>query len=230
MRIHCFQHVPFEGLGNIEEWITARRHSLSATSFYNNDALPEQSAIDWLIIMGGPMGAYEENLYSWLAAEKKFIGEAIDAGKKVLGICLGAQLIASALGARVYPNAYKEIGWYPVHLTKEGREAAEFQGFPAEFPVFHWHGDTFDLPAGAIHLAESSACRNQAFIYREKVLALQFHLDVRKENVEEWVRTGVAELGNAPYIQRVEDMRTYENQFAMLRLYMYKILDHLEKI
>lgn len=228
MRIHYFQHVPFEGLGNMEDWIAAKGHSLSFTRFYNNHALPQQSAMDWLIVMGGPMGAYEENLYPWLAAEKKFIGETISAGKKVLGICLGAQLIAAALGAKVYPNSYKEIGWYPVRLTKEGRAAAVFEGFPAEFPVFHWHGDTFEKPSGATHLVESNACRNQAFIYRQKVLALQFHLDVRKENVEEWVRNGANELINAPYIQSKEDMRTYENQFVMLRNYMFKILDYLE--
>jgi GMP synthase-like glutamine amidotransferase len=230
MRIHCFQHVPFEGLGNMEDWIAERRHPLSVTHFYNNDALPQQSAVDWLIIMGGPMGAYEEEKYFWLAAEKKFISEAIDAGKKVLGICLGAQLIAAALGAKVYPNSYKEIGWYPVRLTKEGRVAALFQGFPVEFPVFHWHGDTFDLPDGATHLVESSACRNQAFVYRQKAIALQFHLDVRKENVEEWMQTGAAELISAPYIQTPAEMRIYENQFGVLSQYMYKILDHLEKL
>ena len=104
MKIHYFQHVPFEGLGNIEDWIKSKGHTLSSTHFFKNDTLPQLSEIDWLIVMGGPMNVYEENLYPWLAAEKKFIAKAINEGLRVLGICLGAQLIAAALGAKVYPN------------------------------------------------------------------------------------------------------------------------------
>jgi GMP synthase-like glutamine amidotransferase len=228
MRIHYFQHVPFEGLGNIEEWIKVRGHSLSVTHFYNNEAPPKLNDIDWLIVMGGPMGAYEDNIYPWLAAEKRFISQAINKGVKVLGICLGAQLIAAALGAKVYPNAYKEIGWFSINLTQDGGTSALFQGLPAEILVFHWHGDTFDLPSGAKHLAETIACKNQAFSYGNHVLALQFHLDVKKDNIEEWVQNGANELVKAPYIQTPEEMLAQENQFVIIEKYMRQILDNLE--
>ena len=229
MRIHYFQHVPFEGLGNIEEWINAKGYPLSSTRFYeDNVLLPKLDDIDWLIIMGGPMGAYEENIYPWLAAEKRFIGKAINKGVKVLGICLGAQLIDAALGAKVYPNAQKEIGWFPINLTEESRSSILFRGLPAEFLAFHWHGDTFDLPAGTKHLAESAACRNQAFSYGNHVLALQFHLDVRRDNIEEWVQSGASELVKALYIQTAEQMLAQDNQFVIIEKYMRQIMDNLE--
>jgi GMP synthase (glutamine-hydrolysing) len=228
MRIHYFQHVPFEGLGNIEDWIISKRHSLSSTRFYNKEAPPKLDDIDWLIIMGGPMGAYEENIYPWFAAEKRFIGQAINKGVKVLGVCLGAQLIASVLGAKVYRNAHKEIGWFPINLTKEGRVSTLFRELPAEFLAFHWHGDTFDLPSGAKHLAENIACKNQAFSYGNQVLALQFHLDLRKDNIEEWVQSGTNELVKAPYIQSAEQMLAQDNQFVIIEKYMRQIMDNLE--
>lgn len=226
MRIHYFQHVPFEGLGNIEEWIKAKGHSLSTTHFYkDNVLLPRLDNIDWLIIMGGPMGAYEENIYPWLAAEKRFISQAISRRIKVLGVCLGAQLIASALGAEVYLNAHKEIGWFPINLTEESRSSILFRGLPAEILVFHWHGDTFDLPSGAKHLAESIACKNQAFSYKNHVLALQFHLDVRKDNIEKWVQSGAEELIEAPYIQTAGEMLSSDKRFAVIEKYMGQVLD-----
>lgn len=225
MRIHYFQHVPFEGLGNIENWIKAKGHPLSATRFYEDAALPVLTDIDWLIVMGGPMGAYEENIYPWLAAEKQFIGQAINQGKKVLGICLGAQLTASALGARVYPNAYKEIGWFPIRLTQEGAASSVFAGFPRKLDVFHWHGDTFDLPAGAIHLASSEGCVNQAFFYDKNVLALQFHLDVTIDNITDWVENGADELVRAPYIQTASQMLEQKDKLPVIEKYMWRLLD-----
>jgi GMP synthase (glutamine-hydrolysing) len=186
---------------------------------------PKLDDIDWLIIMGGPMGAYEENLYPWLAAEKRFIGQAIKQGIKVLGICLGAQLIAAAIGAKVYPNAHKEIGWFPINLTKDGKTSKLFRGLPAEIIAYHWHGDTFDLPFGAKHLAESTACKNQAFSYKNHVLALQFHLDVRKDNIEEWVQSGAEELIEAPYIQTAGEMLSPDKRFAVIEKHMGQVLD-----
>jgi len=111
LRIHYLQHVSFEGLGSIAEWVTSNGHELTSTQFFINSYLPEPADIDWLIIMGGPMGVYDEDKYEWLTAEKQFIKKAIDAGKTVIGICLGAQLIAKVLGAKVYPNQKRAIGW-----------------------------------------------------------------------------------------------------------------------
>ena len=228
MRIHYFQHVPYEGLGNIEGWIKSQKYALSATRFYAADPLPQLAGIDWLIIMGGPMGAYDDKKYPWLTAEKQFIRDSINAGKKVLGICLGAQLIANVLGAKVYPHIHKEIGWFPLKLTDEGREAKAIREFPGEFLVFHWHGDTFSFPPGAQHLAETVACRNQAFSYGDKVVGLQFHLDVQRENIEQWIKNGAAELVKGPYVQTAAQMLVPENEFEKIQKYMYKILDHLD--
>jgi GMP synthase-like glutamine amidotransferase len=225
MRIHYFQHVPFEGLGNIEKWIKSNGHSLSATRFYENAALPKLTEIDWLIIMGGPMGAYEENIYRWLANEKKFIEQAMERGIKILGICLGAQLIAAVLGAKVYPNEHKEIGWFPLRLTAAGAASPIFEGFPAEFTAFHWHGDTFDLPAGAVHLAASEACVHQAFLYNKNILALQFHLDVLKDDIAKWVQSGANELIEAPYIQKAGEMLSADKRFADIEKYMGQVLE-----
>ena len=176
------------------------------------------------------MGVYEENIYPWLSAEKKFIGQAINRGIKVLGICLGAQLIASVLGAKVYPNEHKEIGWFPINITKDGRTSALFTGIPSELIAFHWHGDTFDLPNGANHLAESVVCRNQAFRYKNHVLALQFHLDLKKRNVEELIKNCGNELITAPYIQSAEKMLEQNNQFITIENYMRQIMDNLEPV
>ncbi len=121
MRIHSLQHVPFEGLGSIEAWARDRGHSLTVTRFWAGDALPPPGALDWLIVMGGPMSVHDEAERSWLKAEKRFLRAALDAGKRVLGICLGAQLLAEAMGARIARARAKEIGWFPVTLTPEAR-------------------------------------------------------------------------------------------------------------
>lgn len=226
MKIHYFQHVPWEGLGNIEDWIKSHKYVLSGTRFYAGDTLPELREIDVLIVMGGPMGAYDDKKYSWLAAEKQFIRKSIDAGKKVLGICLGSQLIAQVLGSIVYPHIHKEIGWFPLKLTDEGRNSKILAGFPAEFSVFHWHGDTFSFPRGAARLAETAACRNQAFSYGNNVLGLQFHLDVGRENLAAWIEKGAAELVESRYVQTSEQiLGRPEDEFAGIKEYMHKILN-----
>ncbi len=130
------------------------------------------------------MNVYEEAEYPWLAAEKAFIAAAIGAGKPVLGICLGAQLIAAVLGGTVSKGPQPEIGWYPVELTPAGRELPLFAGFPDRFTALHWHGDTFSIPPGATHVASSAACANQAFAYDGgRVVGLQFHLEETRESL-----------------------------------------------
>ena len=203
LRIHYFQHVPFEGLACIEDWVHQHGHTLSATLWFEaGPLLPALDQIDWLIVMGGPMGVYEEQRFPWLRREQAFIRQAIDAGKTVLGICLGAQLIASALGSAVYPAAQREIGWWPIRKTEAGRVFPLFADLPEELTVFHWHGDTFDLPAGAVHLADSAACVQQAFAFGERVLALQFHFEVTPASVRQIVRAVPDDLaGDSAFIQ-----------------------------
>ena len=179
MKLHYFQHEPFEGLGMIAEWATRHGHSLARTAFFDAGAvIPDPEDYDALIVMGGSMGVYDEHRFPWLAAEKAHICAAIDAGKYVLGICLGAQLIAASLGARVAPHVHKEIGWFPVTMTDVGAVHPLLLGFNSTMSVFHWHGDRFEIPLGAYHLMSSEACDNQAFAYGERVLALQFHLEM----------------------------------------------------
>ncbi|MDP6686087.1 MAG: type 1 glutamine amidotransferase, partial [Candidatus Omnitrophota bacterium] len=155
MRIHYLQHVPFEGIANISKWAKAKNHTVSGSLVYENQSLPMVTEFDSLVIMGGPMGVYEDDKYPWLSKEKKYIEKAIKAEKLVFGVCLGAQLIADVLGAKVYKNQYKEIGWYDVTLTGEAKTSSVFSNLEKNFVAFHWHGDTFDIPAGAKRLAET---------------------------------------------------------------------------
>jgi GMP synthase-like glutamine amidotransferase len=206
LRIHYFQHVNFEGLGSIGPWIKKNGHQLSCTRFFMDEPLPEVEDIDWLIVMGGPMGVHDEAIYPWLAYEKVFIKKAINSDKTVIGICLGAQLIANALGAKVYPNPYKEIGWFDVSMKGEGLESTLIKGLEEKMKVFHWHGDTFDLPAGSLHLFESEACSNQAFLYNSKVLGLQFHFEVDEESLNEMIFNGKHELLEDKFVQAHGDI------------------------
>jgi GMP synthase (glutamine-hydrolysing) len=229
MIIHYFQHVPFEELGIIQKWAESRGHTVTVTKFFRSDKLPKIEEIDWLIVMGGPMGVYDEKIYPWLREEKHFIAHAIQQHKKVVGICLGAQLIASALSAKVYPNSQKEIGWYLVQLTSDGKKSKFFQNFPGHFTAFHWHGDTFDLPEGAQWLVESEACKHQAFSLENNVLGLQFHLEVARENVELLIINCGHELNHAPFIQAADQILSPNNYFEEMNKKMIQILDQFEK-
>ncbi len=206
LRIHYFQHVEHEGLGSIEEWANSSGHSVTSTKFFEQTKLPELSDLDWLIVMGGSMSANDDAEYRWLTGEKKFIRQAIDEGKTVLGICLGSQLVSAALGANVYKNQENEIGWFDIEQTCFAESNRLFIDVPQKIKVFHWHGDTFDLPKGAIHLAYSRACKNQAYVYNERVLALQFHLEPTKDWIKEMVESGGDELVSARYVQTAEEI------------------------
>lgn len=229
LSIHSLMHVPFEGLGCMEQWITRNNHSLSHTYFYEKYQLPTIDDIDWLIVMGGPMGVYDETQYPWLAEEKAFIREAIEKGKTVIGICLGSQLIAEVLGAKVYPNKQKEIGWFDVKLSETAKTHPLFIGFEDKFPVFHWHGDTFDLPAGSTHLISSAACLNQAFLYNGNVLGLQFHVEVTGQTLSGMVENGLHELAQSETIQSAEQILKQTAFIEANNKKMFQILDYFEK-
>jgi GMP synthase (glutamine-hydrolysing) len=227
MRIHYLQHVAFEGLASIETWAIARSHSLSSTRFFANESLPQMQDFDWLIVLGGPMNIYETEKYFWLTEEKRFIERAIKNGKTVIGICLGAQLIADVLGAKVTQNAFKEIGWFPVELTAE---SAAFHSLPKQFNALHWHGDTFELPRGAVHLARSKACENQAFVSEEKVLSLQFHLEATSGSIQQIIENCGTELVEGKYIQTSGEILGEDEYFAQANQMMWQILDNLVNI
>lgn len=226
LNIHYLQHVPFEGLGSIESWVTSQNHALSATRLYKNDPLPAVEDLDWLIILGGPMNIHEDQIYPWLTQEKRLIEQAIQQNKTVIGICLGSQLIADVLGAKVYPGQHKEIGWYPIEKTNP---TPIFNSLPSQLTVFHWHGDTFDLPDGATHLARTEACQNQAFIYQNQVLALQFHLESTRETVQQIMTHCANELVTGTYIQKPEALLAEDQRFATINRAMNQILNYLSQ-
>mgnify|MGYP002630554586 CR=1 FL=1 len=199
MRAHYLQHVPFEGLGSIGPWLETAGYQITTTKLYESTSLPNPDQLDLLIIMGGPMSVNDEDRFPWLRAEKQFIRHTIESGKAVLGICLGAQLIASALGESVYPNRRKEIGWFPVEGIPQ-RQESTFQ-FPPSVEVFHWHGDTFDLPDRAVLLARSEACENQAFQFGQAVIGLQFHLETTPESAQAIVTSCREELLPSKFVQ-----------------------------
>jgi GMP synthase-like glutamine amidotransferase len=228
MRIHCLTHVPFEGPAGIADWAQARRHALTVTPLYAGYPPPDAASYDWLVVMGGPMGVGDEAAYPWLVVEKRAIRDAIDAGKTVLGVCLGAQLIAEVLGARVYRNAHPEIGWMSIELTPEALESPLFGFLPPSLQVFHWHGDTFDLPPGAVHLARSGACAHQAFSCAGRVLGLQFHLESTPASVRDLVTHCADEIRPAPYVQGAERMlAAAPEEYRAINGALFGILDRL---
>ncbi len=231
MRAHFFQHEHFEDPAAIRDWLEQNDFSITATKFYEKYRKPVLDNVDWLIIMGGPMGVYDEAKYPWLKDEKKWIAEAIQKNKVVLGICLGAQLIASALDAKVYPNKLKEIGWFPVYKTEAAKKQPLFKDFPQEITVFHWHGDTFDLPVGAVHLAESEGCKNQAFLYKNKVLGLQFHLEATEKLVADLIDNCRNELVSQKYIQNIHQLKAGQELYIpKIRKKLFGILDRLKTL
>lgn len=218
------QHVPFEGLGSIEPWLINHRYKIEYVRFYESYSFPSLDAIDAIIVLGGPMSVNDESEYPWLREEKQFLHEAIVRGCPTLGICLGAQLLASVLGGRVTKNKEKEIGWYPIKLRKEG--ITVFHHVPEELPAFHWHGETFEIPRGAVHIASSAACTNQAFLVHDTVLALQFHLEATPSTVQALLEHCRDELVPGKYIQPEEIIvRTTEQMYRETNRYFNSILD-----
>ena len=210
-RVHVLQHVSFEGPAAIADWLHMHGHSLQVTTLYQPHTLPDTARLDWLIIMGGPMGVHDESELPWLKAEKAFIRACIDAGKVVLGICLGAQLIADVLGASVRRHRDTEIGWFPVRPCDDHELAQLFADAPT---VLHWHGDTFAIPAGARHLCRSEACDNQAFLYGDRVLGLQFHLESTRESLAQLCHACGHELVPSQWVQ---DAATLQGPAANFR-------------
>ncbi len=185
MRIHVFQHVQFETLGMIQDWAEGHNHIVTYTRFFDPDfVIPPLFNYDMLIVLGGSMSVNDTLQHSWLSSEKEHVRKAIDAGKIVLGICLGAQMIASSLGAKVYANKVKEIGWFPLEIEDGALGNPIIMGINTPFNAFHWHGETFDLPQNALHLMSSAVCHHQAFLFRNRVLGLQFHLEMGKAEIE----------------------------------------------
>lgn len=229
MRVRILQHVPFEGIGSLGEWLASREAEVALARLYLGDDVPDPGSYEWLIVMGGPMGVHDEKKYPWLAAEKRSILAAIDAGKRVLGICLGAQLIAAALGARVFRNREKEIGWHPVRRGGTAPRTGLAAAIPDGSVVFHWHADTFDIPRGAFGFLSSDACENQAFHLGERVLGIQFHLETTVESARALVENCAEDLVPGAFVQGRAEILAHPPRFAALRPIMSNVMDVMER-
>jgi GMP synthase-like glutamine amidotransferase len=224
-RLHCIQHVPFETPARVAVWAAARGIDVAITRVFEEEPLPGADDLEALVLMGGPMSVHDEGKCPWLISEKRLVEDMLNAGKPVLGVCLGAQIIAAVLGARVRRNRFQEIGWYRVEATGAGREHPHF-AIPAEFVPFHWHGETFDLPREAVQLARSAACEQQAFAWRERVLALQFHLEVTADGVDALITHCADDIGTGPYVQAPNEMLAAADRFAAAHTVLEGLLDN----
>jgi GMP synthase (glutamine-hydrolysing) len=230
LRVHCLQHVPFEGLGCIEPWLRSRSASLTFTKLYQDVQLPRMKDIDWLIVTGGPMSVYDEWAYPWLVPEKHFIADAIACSKVVLGICLGAQLIACSLGSEVSKQTEKEMGWFPIELTNESSQSSFTPFLDDSLDVFHWHCESFEPPPDSIHLARSEACEHQAFSMGDRVLGLQFHLEVTPEATLDLINNCEDELTAGTWIQARDDMLLNPARFERANSVMTSLLAYMETL
>jgi GMP synthase-like glutamine amidotransferase len=203
MRLLFLQHDPLDGPGALMEWAESRGHSIAFCLICQDVPLPPLESFDLMVSLGGPMGAYEESKHPWLRTEKEYLRQATRAGKKILGLCLGCQLLADALGGKAFRHTCKEFGWQPIEILPQG---AEWFGTSGLFMAFQWHGDTYSLPPGAIQLATNGACEQQAFLIGNQILGLQFHL----EWTEQMARDALAEPGVAPpkspFVQSPEEI------------------------
>lgn len=191
MHVLIIKNVFSEGPGTIADYLNSEKILYSICEMSTGDAVPDLDSFTHLLIMGGPMAVYEMQQYPYLVNEAVFIDRSIKANKHVLGVCLGAQMVAHVLGAKVYPGSKKEIGWYEVALNPDGMSDPLMSALALPeknaAQVFQWHGDTFDLPLGTVWLASSDLFPNQAFRYNDRVYALQFHIEVTPAIVRDWL-------------------------------------------
>jgi len=224
MRIHWLQHVRFEALGSMGPWLTAHGIDPVPTALFAGQPLPDPAQLDGLILMGGPMSVNDEAVHPWLAPEKRLVAAVVAAGKPVLGICLGAQLIAAACGAGVYPNDQREVGWLDVALTAGAKAHPLGRVLPERFTAFHWHGETFDLPHGAVHLAQSAACRHQAFALGANAVGLQFHLETTGQSAQALITHCPEDLRPGPFVQTRGEILGDPNRFEAANALMAAVL------
>jgi GMP synthase-like glutamine amidotransferase len=224
MHITILQHLPHEGPGSIADWASARGHTQRIHRLDQNDMLPSVGEFDLLVVLGGDMSVHDQSDHPWLAPERELVKASLDAGKPVVGICLGAQQIALALGAAVYPNEQREVGFWPIHKT------AEVLPLPDTLEVLHWHGDTFDLPADARLFASSEGCRKQMFLAADGLaLGLQCHIETTAEMVDVFCREDVSYLippvGQGRWMQDAARMRAETAAYPAMRSALFTLLD-----
>ncbi|HVZ55901.1 MAG TPA: type 1 glutamine amidotransferase [Chitinophagaceae bacterium] len=203
MQIHFVQHVSFEHPGSLLGWAESEEHPYRITHAGDRAAFPEPEHFDFLVLMGGPMGVYQEDRFPWLRREKDFLRATLAAGRQVLGICLGCQLLAEVLGGRVYPHTQPELGWWPLHTVTDHPFTA---GLPARFDGFHFHGDTYDLPPGATRLFSSAGCAQQGFAWGDQALGLQFHPEIQEDLLRDMVSGEAVPWSPSAFVQGREEI------------------------
>jgi GMP synthase-like glutamine amidotransferase len=224
MNIAILQHMAHEGPGRIADWARERGHTIAMCHLHRAEPLPKPDAFDLLVVLGGSMSVYDVADHPWLAAERVLIKDALAAGRLVVGICLGAQQIAAALGAEVRPNGEREVGFWPV------RKLADGLPLPEALTVLHWHGDTFALPPGASLLAMSAACRHQIFLAADgQALGLQCHLEATPEMVAAFCQEDAGYLipppGQGRWMQTAARMLAEREAYAPMGAALYNLLD-----
>ena len=231
MRIQLIEHDPEDfSRTNIFFWATAKGHQINQTYVCNNDKLPAVDSFDWLMVMGGSQNAWDDQEYSWLQEEKVFVAEALAQGKLYLGICFGAQLLAEALGGKIFPNEHKEIGWHEISLNRDGRESFLFQNVPPSFVTFHWHSDHFSLPATCTRLASSKASENQAFVCNDRPLVgLQFHPEYTREMVTYYAGERSQDWVSNMYVSDGNEVLTRTEKIPDTYWLMETLLNNIEK-
>jgi|WetSurMetagenome_2_1015567.scaffolds.fasta_scaffold248820_1 GMP synthase-like glutamine amidotransferase len=213
LRLHYLQHEPEVPPAHIVTYARTRGWNTSRTALYEGEKLPDLADFDLLVILGGTMNVYESDKHMWLPPEKEFIARCIGAGKKILGLCLGGQLLADCLGGKVAKNHDKEIGWHRLKLTGNAATQPFLNGFPDRLSTFQWHEDTFAIPDGAVRFAESKCCANQGFIYGDRVIALQFHLEVDEESIGLMLETFDEPAGESPYVQTAREIKALTKRY-----------------
>ncbi|NWL75817.1 GMP synthase [Pseudomonas taiwanensis] len=226
MRIATLQHAPFEGPGRIQQWLDLRAAKVQVFNLYADACLPRLDDFDLLVVMGGPMSVHDEEALPWLKAEKKLIRMSLDAGKRILGICLGGQLLAQALGAEVRKGE-AEIGWWPMEKRPEADRSPLGRMLPQRLLAMHWHGETFDLAPGAIPLYGSAACANQGFVWEERAIGLQCHLESTPEIIEAMLEACAADLELPGSVEDAAAIRDGFPHCSALAPTLFRLLDYL---
>jgi GMP synthase (glutamine-hydrolysing) len=227
LRFQIFQHDPMVGPGYIGTWLGQSGYRSATTRFFLDEPLPALRQLDGLIILGGGMGVYDYDRFPWLYEEKRCIEQAIKQHKIVLGICLGAQLIAEVMGARIFKTRYPEIGWHPVELSREARATPILQNLPRKFNALHWHEDAFDLPEGAIRLGSSRACLNQGFVKDGHIVGIQFHPETQPEDVRLYVEQSRRGNHQGAYVQPHEEILSTARFYPTMHQTLARILENV---
>lgn len=229
MNLYVFQHVPYEDSGAIADWAMARGYALRTTHWYEPGAQPPHTGeVDFLVIMGGPMSVHDTLLHPWLLEEKAFLREYLATGRPVVGVCLGGQLLAQALGCEISKTPQMEIGWYPVDLTAEAR--ALWPQLAPQLTPLHWHRETFSLPRGASLLFTNPTCVHQGFLARDNLLGLQFHIEANEASTRAIVEACpdgvIPNLSRSPFVcnarQALAGVREYSET---VRAALFVMLD-----